>query len=303
MSNVVRIIAEGSDELLNAGAYGTGAVIRLQTSATFGGVYANVTGTGSTPTIALVAGDRTYTGYDPNGTAASWYKTRYENAGGTITSDWSDPFQVEARGLCDRGQVKARLMPANTTLDTADDELIDELIDQVTAWIEGYTGRRFTPETAATYTFDTSWGRVLRIPRGIRSVTTLGVATGHQPDTGGTYTTVPAGDVLLRPLPADLPDGWPATEVRLSRASTGTVPMFVDAENGATITGNFGFASVPKDIEAVCIDAVVAAYQSRKNGASSVLGADDAALPPWSSFFGRGSPQRGTLDRYRYVSL
>lgn len=204
--------------------------------------------------------------------------------------------------LCTTAQVKARLFPNGTT-DTSDDTLISELIDEVSAWIEGYTGRKLVPEVAATYVFDTQYGSVLRIARGIRTVTTLGVASTGQPDTGGTYTTVTAADILLRPKAVDLPEGWPAFEVQIAIAHTGTVARFANAQNGATITGNFGFAAIPKDIEAVAIDATVAAYNSRKNGASSTMGADDMALPPWSKFFGRGSPQRGTLDRYRYVSV
>lgn len=203
--------------------------------------------------------------------------------------------------LCTKAQVKARLFPNGVT-DTNDDTLIDEIIEEVSAWIQGYTGRKFVAETAVTYTFDTQAGYVLRIPRGIRAITSMGVASSHQPDTAGTYTTIPAAERLLRPLTADSPEGWPPTEVRLSRAAT-TVTHFSNAENGATITGNFGFATTPKDIEAVAIDATVAAYASRKNGASSAMGADDSPLPPWAKFFGRGSPQRATLDRYRWVTV
>lgn len=205
--------------------------------------------------------------------------------------------------LCTTAQVKGRLFPAGVT-DAVDDSLISEIIDEVSAWIEGYTGRKFIAETAQTYVFDTEAGYVLRIPRGIRAVTSMGVASTHQPDSGGSYTTVSAADILLRPKTVDLPEGWPYFEVHISRGTlAGTVSYFSRADNGATITGNFGFGSIPKDIEAVAIDAAVAAYQARKNGASSVMGADDTALPPWSKFFGRGSPQRGTLDRYRNVSI
>ena len=205
--------------------------------------------------------------------------------------------------LCTTAQVKARLFPAGTT-DTTDDTLISEIIDEVSAWVQGYTGRKLVPEAGVTYLFDTEAGYVLRIPRGIRSITSMGVAQTPQPDASGVYVTVPANDRLLRPLTADSPEGWPATEVRISRgALTGTVASFARADNGCTITGNFGFAAIPKDIEAVAIDASVAAFQARKNGASSVMGADDMAMPPWSKFFGRGSPQRGTLDRYRYQSV
>lgn len=205
--------------------------------------------------------------------------------------------------LCTTAQVKVRIFPAGVT-DAVDDTLISELIDEVSAFIQNYTGRKFVAEAAATYTFDTMVGYVLRVPRGIRSITTMGVASTSQPDAGGTYTTVAAADRLLRPLAVDLPEGWPATEVRISRGTlAGTIARFSRADNGCTITGNFGFATTPVDIQAVAIDAVVAAYASRANGASGVIGADGLPIPPWAGYFGKSSPQRSTLERYRYQSL
>ncbi len=84
------------DDILDAGNYGAGAIIRLQTATTEAGTYANVTGSGSTPTKAIVSPTRLYDMWDRNGIAnSSWYRVRYENAGGTITSAWSDSFQGE----------------------------------------------------------------------------------------------------------------------------------------------------------------------------------------------------------------
>lgn len=211
---------------------------------------------------------------------------------------------MAADQLCTLAQVTARLQSSagGVTFTAADNTLINELIDQVSDWVQHYTGRKLVPVTSTTYQFDTLAGYVLRIPIGVRSVTALGVnSTAHQPDTGGSYTavTVPT-NILLRPSIGELPVGWPATEIHLSRAVTA---VFGTIENGASVTGTFGFAATPPDITAVVIDAVVTAYQNRKNGASGMLGADDTALLPWVSFFSKGSPQRGTLDRYRYVSL
>lgn len=300
MPNILHVVTSDPDELLNAGAYGAGAVIRVQTSATAGGVYADVSGAGATPTLAIVTEDGTYTAYDPNGVSTSWYRTRYENVGGTRTSAWSAVFQAGTRQLCSISQVKARVNPAGVA-DSVDDPLISELVDQVSDWIEHFTGRRFTPDDAATYVFSTEGGYVLRIPKGIRTVTSLSInSLSHQPDTGGTYTAVAAASILLRPSSGDLSSGWPPTEVRLSRATT---LVFGTIENGATITGNFGFAATPPDVQAVCIDAVVAAYQNRKMGASGVVGAEGDAIVPWVSFFSSGSPQRATLERYRYIGM
>lgn len=202
--------------------------------------------------------------------------------------------------LCTIVQVKARLNPAGIS-DVLDDSMLTEMVEQVSDWIQHFTGRKFVPDNAATYVMDTTAGYVLRIPRGIRTVTSMGInVLSHQPDTGGTYVTLAAATIMLRPSSADLPVGWPPTEVWLSRA---TSSVFATVQNGATITGNFGFAAVPPDIQAVAIDATVAAYQNRKLGTSGVIGAEGDAIVPWVSYFSSGSPQRATLERYRYVGM
>jgi hypothetical protein len=194
-------------------------------------------------------------------------------------------------------QVKARLFPAGTT-DTSDDTLITEIVEEVSDYIQHYTGRQFVPSTGVTYVMNTRAGRVLRIPRGIRTVTSLGVnVIANQPDSGGTYTTITAANILLRPSTADLPPGWPATEIRLSGAQS---VWFANVENGATVTGNFGFAATPPDIQAVAIDGSVAAYQMRKNGTSGVFGADGDTGVPWWQFT---AASLRTLKMYRYPGM
>lgn len=206
--------------------------------------------------------------------------------------------------LCTTAQVKARLQSSagGVVFTAADDTLISELIDQVSDWIQHYTGRKLVPVNSATYILDTQAGYVLRFPMGIRAVSALGVnTTAHQPDSGGSYTAVTAANILLRPSPADLPVGWPATEIRLLRGNTQGL-VFNTIENGASLTCTAGFAATPPDIAGVTIDAVVAAFQNRKAGASGVIGADGTPVIPWANFFMKGSPQRGTIDRYRYPS-
>jgi hypothetical protein len=205
--------------------------------------------------------------------------------------------------LVTTAQVKARLQSSagGVTFTAADDTLIGELIDQVSDWIQHYTGRKFVPVTSATYIMDTQAGYVLRFPMGVRAISALGInTTSHQPDTGGTYVAVTAANILLRPSAADLPVGWPAMEIRLSRNSGLT---FGTIENGASVTCTAGFAAVPPDIQAVALDAVVAAFQNRKAGASGVIGAEGYAVFPWASYFSKGSPQRMTVERYRYPGI
>jgi hypothetical protein len=203
--------------------------------------------------------------------------------------------------LCTITQVKARINPAGVS-DTVDDTMLTELVEQVSDWIQHFTGRKLVPITSTTYIVDTQGGYVLRFPIGVRTVSALAINTqAHQPDTGGSYPSViAAANILLRPSGPDLPIGWPPTQIRLSRAQT---TVFGTIENGASVTGTFGFAATPPDIQAVTIDAVVAAYQNRKMGASGVIGAEGDSIIPWVSFFSSGSPQRATLERYRYIGM
>ncbi|HET7031112.1 MAG TPA: hypothetical protein VFI34_11420 [Candidatus Limnocylindrales bacterium] len=192
-------------------------------------------------------------------------------------------------------QVKGRIFPGGTT-DAVDDGLLGELIDQVTDWIQEFTGRHFIAEVGATYIVDTTAGSFIDVRRGVRAVTTLSLATSDQPDDGsGTYTAVTAADVLLRPSPMDRRPGWPATGILIKGSTTGRL---VTALNGAKIVGDFGFASVPPAIQAVALDAVATAYTTRRAGADQV-GDQASPVAVWSRYFAAGTAQRATLERYR----
>jgi hypothetical protein len=200
--------------------------------------------------------------------------------------------------LCTITQVKARLFPAGPA-DTTDDTMLTELVEEVSDWMQHNTSRKFVPITSTTYIVSTQAGYVIRVPIGVRSVSALTLNTlSHQPDTGGSYpTTISAANILLRPSPIDLPIGWPPTEIHLSRAQSIT---FGTIENGASITGTFGFAATPPDIQAVAIDGTVSAYQMRKNGTSGVFGADGSTGVPWWQFT---QTSWKTLGMYRYIGI
>lgn len=83
----VPIALDTPDDVLATAAFGAGALIRVERSATEGGVYAEVT------TIPVVAGTYAYDYWDPAGTATSWYRWRVSNAGNTQQSGYSDAFQ------------------------------------------------------------------------------------------------------------------------------------------------------------------------------------------------------------------
>lgn len=308
MANKVRITVEDPDDIRNAGMYDTGALIRLQTSATEAGAFADVIGTGSTPTIAVVAATTLYLGKDPNGIVSSWYRTRYENAGGTRLSDWTPAFQVgdETAGLlCSLEDVKQRLWGTATTNVNQDEVLLD-IIREVSADIESYVGawlapRPTNPASTKTLLFDvecdyTTRELVLSSEQrlvGIRTLTSMGVATTSQPESGGSYTAATVADVLLRPRPTA--DG-PATRLVFNYPFTGPIGYFWPGYNTVSIVGSFGYAVVPYDIQAVAISAVTRRFIGKESAATIVSVGPDGGVQLLADL----SPgMRATLARYR----
>jgi hypothetical protein len=267
--NLVKVYVESADDLLNAGMYDAGAIVRLQSCATEAGVYVNES------TAALVSGTQTYTLYDADGASTTWYRTRYENAGGTVTSDWSAVFQVggETAGyLCSLYDVKQRLGITGT----AYDEELAELIRQVTAEIERLTDCDFTGDRSdGTYVLDVPYtSRTLWVTRGIQSVTTLSLATTDQPDTGGTYTATT--EYRLRPVVAER--GWagaPATRIIFPDSASS---WFQRGFGTVQLVGKLGWASVPPEVERIAASAVVAQHMTKgSEGPRAVVGPDGRA--------------------------
>lgn len=309
MPNLVTLTVEEPDKILNAGAYGAGALIRLQSAATEAGAFTDVTGAGSTPTSVVVAGQRAYDAYDPNGTVSTWYRTRFENATATRLSDWSAAFQVAPEGsglICALWDVKQALGYAPTDT-SADEDLLDR-IRQVTTEILSFTGRQFVRDPASgvtTWTEDvgddallvSNGGRVLWYPKGLAAVTVLEVATSSQPETGGTYATVPAAEWFLRPTVGRRDYGWPATRIEISDLSGSRV---YPGYNTVRLTGARGFATVPANIAAVGERAVIASFLAKGSaGASAVIGPNGG-----TTILRHISPaDRETLTRYAVVNV
>lgn len=306
MPNVLKVTVENSDELLNAGAYDTGALIQIQSSTTETqpGTFADISGTGSTPTIAILAATRSYTGYDPNGTSAMWYRTRYKNAAGSRASDWSASFQVgdETAGLlCSLYDVQQEL--GEGTTDANRNELILEKIRQVSAAMELYAGqwlapRPTNPASETTLNFDvpyTCQSLLLETGTrrvGIRSASAISTSVQSQPETGGTYTSATLADILLRPRPTA--DG-PAYRLEWSTTSGG---WFYAGYNTVRVTGTFGPAAVPSDIQGIALRAVVRRVLGKGAGAVGIpLGPEGTMmlLPDMSG------ADRVALDMYRVM--
>ena len=264
-------------------------MIRLQSSATQAGVYADVTGTGSTPTLALAAGTYNYPAYDPGGASTTFYKTRFENAGATRLSDWSTVFQVGTGGYTSLYNVKQDLdkLPSDATAD----ELLLDYISEATDYIRGYTSRDFDT-TSGVFTFDgyaIYGGRRLLVPRGVQSISLLEVAA----TTGGSFTTVSASAYVLRPTVQERTPGWPATEVWLVDTSPS---LFYAGYDNIRLTGVLGFG-VPARIEGVARRLVTRAYAARQAGGNDLTGSGgDGGTPLVSQFLSRRD--REVLDQF-----
>lgn len=281
---ILTITVENPDELLNASYLDTGALIRVERSATGGGA-----GYSEIGTLAIVAGTRVYTYYDLAGAETSWYRTRYSKAGGTSPSGYGDEFQAspETGGLiCALHDVEQRL---DGTQSDDDRENLLELIRQVTVEVETYTGRDFTGDQLdVTFRVHTRPGRRLWLERGIQSVTSLGVASIDQPSSGGTYTATT--DFYLDPPETDRDSGWPATSIVLLRTAA---VSFADASFGAEVVGKRGFAAVPADVQRVGIELTINGWLAK--GAAS----DNAVVGPSGiPVLLRDPRHRAVLDRY-----
>jgi hypothetical protein len=298
LPNTIRVTVDAPDDILNIGSYGTGALIRVQSSTTEAGTFADVTGTGSTPTMPIVTGTRIYTGYDPAGDVSTWYRTRYESATASRLSAWAAAFQAggdQAGLICSLYDVKQRLGIADSS--TTEDENLLEIIRSVTADIQVYTGRRFVRSPLSgttTFYFDVErYGRTLRIPQGIATMSTLEVATTSQPETGGTFTTVSSTSWFLRPVTAERDFGWPATSVVLSDLSGS---YFYPGYNTVRATMALGWATVPSDVETIGQNMVVANHMAKASGGPAALIGPTGAMTVLRNL----SPEdRGKLDRYR----
>lgn len=299
MPNILNIYIENPDELLNASAYGAGSVVQIQDDAAEAFTTPSDTGT-----VAIVAGVRTTTFYHPTGLSSTWYRTRYKDSGGTTTSDWSAPFQASEEGgqLCTVYDVKQRLgIPA---ANTDSDEDIAEFIRQVTDAILDFTERDLIRRPLAgtgTFLFDVErTGRTFWLPGGINTLGSVEVATASQPESGGTYTTVPAADVFMRPTASERRAGWPATRIEISNQSGS---FFYMGYNTLRLTDSaLGWSAVPARVNGVAVSAVVRKFITKEAGASDLaipVGPDGAMRV----LAGMSPSERAILERMSVVPV
>lgn len=185
--------------------YGTGALVRIER-----GTSVAMTDAAEIATVAIVAGKNGYEYRDSAGIAGThWYRVRYSAVspdGDDDYSGYSDPqLASDLLEWCSLEDVKYWLDIPET--DTDDDTPIRQALAATNAYITQCVGRFIGPSTDTTRTYrriePDEDGRVLWIPGGIRSFTTLELRRAST----DAWETVTAGDVELGPPSWDLRPG------------------------------------------------------------------------------------------------
>jgi hypothetical protein len=245
--------------VLATGAFGAGALVRLERAASIAGSYAEVT------TLPIVATTVSYTYWDAGGSTSSYYRWRVSNAGASAFSDYSDPFvgTNPAASVFPTSYASLdRLLGMFSTAPTQPRKLarLGELLGTATQQlIEACGGRDYFlhPSTGV----DTAWyetlperprgmtafdRQVLHVHDGIVSLAQLEISL----DFGSTYQVVSTSDYVLRgedpSSDAPIPTGEPYFHVVLS--PFGSTIAFPRGTKTIRPTGLRGWATVPETL-------------------------------------------------------
>lgn len=227
-------------ELLSVGAYGAGALIRLERAAVEAGPFTEHA------TQALVAGIDSYVFWD-DAASTSWYRARFSDAAGTKFSGYGNVFQV---GTQTAYATLADLREYLGLPNSRQDNLLLDLLDDATAWLTERCGRSFfrspqvTGTEARTFSIDGS-SRTLTVD--LVSVTLVEAAAG----TGQAYATIAATDYELQPNNPD--PGWPYEDLVLNDVAT-RYQAWPTGFRTVRITGVFGWPEVPGLIRRATLD-------------------------------------------------
>lgn len=195
------------------------------------------------------------------------------------------------RSWTDLTRIKTRTDIA--TSDTTDDALLPQFIDAANAEMTRLVGLFLGPSTDTSRTYDgyqaRRKGTRLWVPGGLRSISLLEIA----PQTAGSFTTSTATDYRIGPHPSDLRDGQPSAYVELLDVTAG-YGYFPKGQDNIRVTGAFGYAAPPDDLQEIADALVLAMWKARNTGGAAV-GPDGTAVYPFLTW-----PQISKLDIYRY---
>lgn len=114
------------------------------------------------------------------------------------------------------------------------------------------------------------YNKVLPIPLGITSITSLEVATFSAGQGGATtqnitWYQIANSDLFLRPTPQERQPGWPATELWITNVPipSDSTPAFFPGFNNVRVDGAMGWPAQPDDIVECALNIAVALYRAR----------------------------------------
>jgi hypothetical protein len=243
MAVKVAISLKAPDDALTG--YGSGALLRIQSSATETGTFADLA---ATPTEAVVAATYRYEHWDAAGDATTWYRWRLEDVGATETGDWSEAFQglEAAKAAQNSGSyasiddflLEAGAIPADSRRLAAIERALVEARERLDLET-GFDAFRHPQAGTEARLFHGNGQRLLHVHEGIVSLTSLEVRT----ETAGAWTTIDTADWWLeaaRPGQLTARPGEPYFHIRLSDAADYTT--FPLGEHRVRATGAFGWA-------------------------------------------------------------
>lgn len=238
--------------LLLAGAFGPGALIRIERSDDDGATFTAKT------TVAIVASQAQYTYWDSTGVAASVYRYRVSDAAPATYSPYSINFAgtsptdaTSPLAYADLGDLTA-LLKTNITGAAASDARtltrFSELLVTATDELIREEGGRdyFRHPSSGTHTWlqDGNGEAVLHVHQGLVSLSLLELSF----DAGISYLTVDSSFYELRGSDPDkvgpIPAGEPYFHIRL--VPYGPYPLFIRGKSTIRLTGAEGWSTVPR---------------------------------------------------------
>jgi len=169
-------------------------------------------------------------------------------------------------GYCTLAELKAYAIPrggGSASTDTGDDAVAEDIVELVSRYIDGQTGRRFFKNsTDETRYFKAAEEDYCDVGDLSAAPTTVSVDYTNSRD----YTALAATDFELDPINAAL-DGVPYTRLYIHPDSSEYFPANV--RNGVKVLAKFGFPSVPEDIKNLTLAICLNVYQGRSGQASA----------------------------------
>lgn len=229
---------------------GSGALLRVERSATESGVYAEFA------TVALNANVVAYDIWDPSGDEDSWYRTRFSEDDGANPTAYSSSFQAGEQAYATRTDLLLRFRQDVTDTRTLDrmTTVLAEVTRDLTREV-GYSFFRQPLSGTEAVVFHGNGSRRLHVHGnaarvGVVSLTSVEIKVSATDDD---WTLVPSTDWFLEGEPGGLhvEPGDPYFHVVL--ATTGTYRTFPRGDQRVRLTGVFGWPAIQPDHRAATV--------------------------------------------------